>query len=242
MDNQGRINQKNGRLKPRSVKWLNSLLIFSLLLISPGASAEVTNAQISSLEAQTLNYTIFAGDTLEITVWGYDELTTLAKVRPDGEISYPLIGSVAAAGFSPQQLADEISAKLLDYVRHPRATVTVKDYHTIIVGVLGAVRQPGAYTVQYGARITEVLALAGGTTAEADSSHARFTRKTGDAAPEGRVQTLDLQKLLTHGETEHDLLLAEGDKLYVPNRRGIDWSKLLTIVSVAEILRRWVGW
>ncbi|MGE5578390.1 MAG: polysaccharide biosynthesis/export family protein, partial [Syntrophothermus sp.] len=160
-----------------------------------------------------------------------------------GEISYPLIGSVAAAGFSPQQLADEISAKLSDYVRNPRTTVTVKDYHTIIVEVLGAVRQPGAYTVQYGARITEVLALAGGTTAEADASHARFTRQPNGGTQEEQVQTLNLQELLAGEDISGNLLLAPGDKLYIPYRKTIDWGKLLTIVSVAEILRRlFTGW
>lgn len=243
MNVQSRINQKSRCMKRRTAKLLNFLLLLSLLLMSPVASAEVSTAQISNQEAPVANYVIFPGDILEITVWGYDELTAVAKVRPDGGISYPLIGSVAAAGLSPQQLADVISGKLSDYVRNPRTMVTVKDYHMIIVEVLGAVRQPGAYTVHYGARITEVLALAGGTSAEADSSHARFTRKTGGAAQEGQIQTLDLQKLLARGETGHDLLLAEGDRLYIPYRKMIDWGKLLTIVSVAEILRRLLtGW
>ena len=59
----------------------------------------------------TKEYIIGPEDLLEITVWRNQDLSKTVAVRPDGRISMPLIGDVAAVGKTPSQLTEEIASK-----------------------------------------------------------------------------------------------------------------------------------
>jgi len=71
------------------------------------------------------DYEVGPGDSLSISVWGVPELSVPVAVRPDGKITLPAVGDVAAAGRTPSQLSEELTAVLGDYVKNPIVTVTV---------------------------------------------------------------------------------------------------------------------
>ena len=58
------------------------------------------------------NYVIGADDLIKVEVWQEPNLSGTLPVRPDGNISLPLVGDVPAAGFTPMQLAADLTNRL----------------------------------------------------------------------------------------------------------------------------------
>src|SRR5262249_40656408 len=109
-------------------------------------------------------FVIGASDNLRITVWKNPELSTEAKVRPDGTITMPLIGDVLAAGRTPGELKVEITHKLSAYVKDENSTVTiaVTEVNSYRFTVSGNVEHGGIFTSKYYVTVAEALAMAGG--------------------------------------------------------------------------------
>ena len=112
-------------------------------------------------------YRVGPGDVLDIVVFEVEELSRPAVVTPEGTISLPLIGELPVRG----QTTLEIEAGLKQqygtrYLRDPQISVSVKDFRSQPVSVVGAVKEPGVYQLQGERRLVEVLAMAGGFTEE----------------------------------------------------------------------------
>ena len=73
-------------------------------------------------------YFISRGDTLDIYVWRWDDLTRDVIVRPDGRISYPLVGDIIAEGLTLIELDEIITELLKEFIRSPEVSVMVKDF------------------------------------------------------------------------------------------------------------------
>src|SRR6185369_7730454 len=69
------------------------------------------------------DYVIGEGDGLDIAVWGVKELSFPAKVRPDGKITVPGLGDVAASGQTPAALQSSLTTRLKELVKNPIVTV-----------------------------------------------------------------------------------------------------------------------
>jgi len=98
---------------------------------------------------QTRPYLIGPFDTLTIDVFGIEELSR-REVRADagGRISFPLVGTIDAAGKTTEQLAAEIEAQLRGrFIRNPQVTVNLKETVSRVITVDGEVREPGLYPV-----------------------------------------------------------------------------------------------
>jgi polysaccharide export outer membrane protein len=109
------------------------------------------------------DYVIGADDTLHISVWKEPDLTATLPVRPDGKISLPLLNDVAAAGFTPMQLADSITEKLKKYIADPRVTVVVTAMNSRRIFVSGEVTHSGAIPLLPGMTMLQALSSAGFT-------------------------------------------------------------------------------
>jgi polysaccharide export outer membrane protein len=110
------------------------------------------------------DYRIAPGDLLTVLVYREEGMTTHARVRQDGKVSVPLLHDVQAAGLSPAMLADQIQARLKQYINVPRVTVVVEETRPLTVPVLGEVAHPGQYALERGAGVLEALAAGGGLT------------------------------------------------------------------------------
>jgi len=114
------------------------------------------------------DYLIGKEDTLEIIVWGHEDLKRVMPVSLEGMISFPLIGEVKAAGISCGDLEKTIAAKLNEgFLVNPQVSVTVKEYKSQRVFVMGEVNKPGTYAVTRENNILFVLSQAGGPTKDA---------------------------------------------------------------------------
>lgn len=129
------------------------------------------------------DYRVNSGDQLEISVWREEELQREVTVLPDGTISFPLVGTIKAAGKTAAQLEQEISSKLeSNFVDGdvPDVTVTVASTSGLQFSVIGQVRSPGTFTPGRYVTILEALSFSGGVTEFASLSNIVVVRKSGE--------------------------------------------------------------
>ena len=155
-------------------------------------------------------YKVGIGDKIEVAVFGHDDLNRIVEVGSDGRINYPLIGDLAVAGKTVQQIDGEVTGILgKDYLVEPQVSVDVKEYHSQWITVIGEVRSPGRYVLKRNMRLIDLLAEAGGTTKEA-GSEILITRR-----PEGGSDTkqiaVDRDRLLSRDNQGEDIALRHGD-------------------------------
>ena len=156
------------------------------------------------------SYLLGPEDVLEVTVWGYPDMTRVVTVRPDGQVAVPLAGTVPAAGRSVERLTQDLTRAFAKYIINPQVTVIVKEFRKIRVSVLGQVTHPGAYTLPPGARILDAVSAASGVTDNAALPQAQLVRASGNTQP------LSLDGLLVQQDMRQNLLLEPGDTLIVP--------------------------
>jgi len=158
------------------------------------------------------SYVIGADDMLLVSVWKEPDLTTTLPVRPDGNISLPLLNDVTAAGLTPMQLAAAITEKLKKYVADPRVTVIVTQINSQKVYATGEVLHTGAIQLLPNMTVLQALASAGFTQfANLKSIYVlRFEN--------GKEQKIPVNyKRLVKGQgTNQNILLKPGDTIVVP--------------------------
>ena len=159
-------------------------------------------------------YVVGVRDELEIIVWRCPELDSEVVVRPeDGNITLSLIGDVKAAGRTPQQLAEAIGKKLAYFVKEPRVAVGVKKFGEKKVVLMGEVYGQGAYKLERGDRIIDLISRAGGYTKYAIPSCTFIVRGGYEKAEIIRV---NLGRLIYQGDLSQNVYLMENDIVYVP--------------------------
>ena len=151
-------------------------------------------------------------DVLDISVWRDTDLSRTLPVRPDGMITMPIVGDITAEGKTPNELADEIKAKLQAYVQEPKVTVIVREVNSSRVFVTGEVARPGAYPLRGRLSVLQAVALAGGLTAFADSDGILVIRRGADG---GQIP-VRYSEILADEEQKAEVLLAPGDTVVVP--------------------------
>jgi polysaccharide biosynthesis/export protein len=107
------------------------------------------------------DYIIGADDTLHVSVWKEPDLTASLPVRSDGKISLPLLNDVQAAGLTPMQLKDSITAKLKKFIDDPRVTVVVTGMNSQRIFITGEVVHSGATPLLPNMTMLQALSSAG---------------------------------------------------------------------------------
>jgi polysaccharide export outer membrane protein len=120
-------------------------------------------------------YLIGGGDNLQVNVWKNPELSQAVTVRPDGMITLPLIRDVPASGSTAMDLGKMIEARLAALVNSPNVTVTVVTASNYRVYTNGAVAN-GMFSLSAPINVLQLLARAGGPTADADLTRAFILR------------------------------------------------------------------
>ena len=186
-------------------------------------------------------YIIGSGDQLLITVVGHEkELIELILVRPDGMITYPMVGDVKAAGLTIAQLSLAISKKLstLGYYEDPQVTVQLKQTSQELIYVSGEVEEPGQKSFPEAVNVVEALSAAGWFKETADLANARIIKKGREAA--SKIIPVDLEKIVkrdiigqgivTEQSLDDRFMLSNGDVLIIPSalkEERVEASKIL---------------
>jgi polysaccharide export outer membrane protein len=179
----------------------------------------------ASVPAQR-EYLIGGGDTLQVNVWKNPELSQNVVVRPDGQITLPLIRDIRAEGLTAMQLGALLAEKLSSFVNAPNVTVTVSGPTSYRVYTQGAIAN-GIYALSAPTTARQLLARAGGGTVESDLKRASILRG------EARIP-VDLS-IAPAGQSALGLdpLLAPGDILAVPVRQ-VALERVLVVGEVAQ--------
>lgn len=126
----------------------------------------------------TANYVLGPDDEISVRVLDLDEIDGKTPVRVDirGNVNLPLVGRVHAAGATSEELEIEIAARLKKFLQTPTVTVSVTEFRSQPVSVLGAVQNPGVQQVRGRKTLFEMLSLVGGLKPEAGNS-IKITRR-----------------------------------------------------------------
>lgn len=158
-------------------------------------------------------YRIGPEDLLQISVWNNEAMSRTVPVRPDGNISLPLLNDVHAAGLTPMELREQLMQKLTDYMPHPEVSVIVNDVHSFKVAVIGQVPKPNRYELKSAATVIDALAMAGGFTEFASRSRVVVIRANG--AKTERIP-FDYEKVRDGDPKQVNFRLQPGDIVLVP--------------------------
>ena len=146
-------------------------------------------------------------------MWREDALKKEALVRPDGGLSFPLIGEVQAAGRTVAEIREEITKRLDKFVPDPAVSVTVLKTGSQRVYVLGKVTKPGEFAVGRYVDVLQALSMAGGVTSFADTSNIRIMRREGDRQV---VLPFEYGAVVRGQKVEQNIQLRTGDVVVVP--------------------------
>lgn len=124
------------------------------------------------------DYAIGAGDVLFISVWKDEALTRQAVVLPDGNITFPLVGKIKAAGKTVSVLNDELKEKISRFVPDPVLSLEVNQVNSMQIYVIGEVNHPGRFPISGNVNVLQALAMAGGFTPYAQRTRIKIFRQT----------------------------------------------------------------
>jgi polysaccharide export outer membrane protein len=175
-------------------------------------AAPQTPPAVGASPQDSATYMIGADDQLQVTVWKEAALTGSLTVRPDGDISMPLLGDVLAAGKTPMQLADLISAGLKKYVNDPTVTVTVSQVNSKRVFLIGQVQHIGPVMITPGMTVLQAISTAGGLTPYANGKKIYILR-----GPQGAQKRIPFNyKTALRDGNQQGVTLVPGDTIVVP--------------------------
>ena len=208
------------------------------------ASAQLDD--VKPLFATPKPYTLGAGDVVHITVWGRPELVlspaggTVAgaeagaqsavgngfNVSAEGDIQFPLIGTLRVAGLTENQARDALTTALKRYIVDPQVTFRIQAYRAGRVYIEGEVRSAGLLSVNdVPLTLPEAISRAGGLTATADRSQVQITRN-------GVTTAVNLVQLTQRGINPTQILLQHNDLVRIAHR---DDTK---VYVMGEVLRQ----
>lgn len=170
-------------------RWFGNLMRLTAFFLLLLAVANFATAQ---------EYTLNAGDTLRIHVYGEPDLSfPQLLVGQNGRISYPFLGELRVSGKSVGQVQDMLLAGLKpDYLVDPRVSVGIVRYRAFFVN--GEVRSPGSIEFQPGLTLRKAITLAGGFTERANRKEMLLVK---DGQLDKEAQKVDLDYRIQPGDT-----------------------------------------
>jgi polysaccharide biosynthesis/export protein len=175
-----------------------------------GATPAPTAAAAPSLPA---DYVIGPEDVLGVVFWRDQDMTGDVTVRPDGMVTLPLLGDVAAAGLTPDVLREQIQKAASKYVQDPSVTIVVRQINSRKVFITGEVKTPGAFPLTGPRTVMQVIALAGGLNEWADAKNITVARTENGRQVSFKFSYKDVAQ---GKKLEQNILLKPGDTVIVP--------------------------
>lgn len=204
-------------------------IIATMLL---GAALTFTNV------AAAAEYIMTPGDQLQIYVLGHPDISSTRAntdsaytVRPDGKLNFPLVGEIDVNGLTVYEFTKLLTKELSEYIINPSITVNVAKLGTTRVFVMGEVSRQGMYELTKSHRVLDALGAAGGFTQKAAKKDIYLVRNAG--TPEENVQKLNILNYMKKGDMTQNLVLQEGDCLYLTSNHKISLQDIGLFVSRA---------
>jgi len=202
--------------------WAQDYSAANKLDVNPAAvakeQAQEEPKQVQEAPTLVQEYVVGEGDLLRINVWKEPEISQSVTVRPDGNISLPLINEFRAAGLSPREIQELVTYKLKSVLTNPQVTVTVAEVRSKMVYVTGEVGKPGAYSIVAPMNVLQLIARAGGLTQFANRKEIYILRpgsQENTASKETRLK-FNYKEVVKGHNSEQNVVLQSGDTVVVP--------------------------
>jgi polysaccharide export outer membrane protein len=193
------------RYKEKSKNWVYGYEIFQS---SPTTFAPATDIPISG------DYILGPGDEIKVQIFGNRNFQSNSSITRSGEITLPEIGPVSLVGLNLNQATELINKKVSSKLIGTEAYITLGKLRTITVYVLGEAYQPGSYKVSSFTTLTNLLFVSGGVSEIGSIRNIQVKR-------DGRtISSFDLYDVLLQGDTSKDVLLRQGDTIFIPLIEG----------------------
>lgn len=202
--------------QPMGQRRFSSWMMFAsmvLLYAGCGLFSSGERSGPSAEAARDSEYILGPEDVLMISVWKDEHLTKEAVVRPDGMISFPLVGDVQAADRTVDDLRVDLTKRLSKFIPNPHVSVAVTKLLSYRIYVLGRVNKPGEYMVGHRTDVLQALSLAGGVTPYAAENDIKIMRRE-----RGEQRVLEFR----YGDAKQgkglgqNIVLQRGDVVMVP--------------------------
>lgn len=187
------------------------VFLFSFLILI----MEVIMAQ----EQFITEYRIGPKDLLEINVIGFEDLNRRIRVSEEGKISLPYLGDITVEGMTKSDLEKKLGQLLEEkYLQNPQITVTIVEYQSRRVFLIGAVTTPGPYELQGRLTLLKLISQAGGLTADAGNEIIVMRQM-----PDGTKTSLKIsvEDLILDGDASLDIPLQADDIVTIPVDRTV---------------------
>lgn len=156
------------------------------------------------------DFPVGPGDTIQIQLFGKENVEHTLVVTREGMLQLPGIGPVPVAGQRFEEVKRNIEQRVARQMIGMKASITMGPLRSIRVFVMGDVNRPGSYTVSALSTMTNALFVSGGIKPIGSLRNVQLKRS-------GTVVTqLDLYDLLLRGDTSKDARLQPGDVIFVP--------------------------
>jgi polysaccharide export outer membrane protein len=175
-------------------------------------------------------YILQAGDVISISVVEHPEFSGRHKIRPDGRVNYPVIGEIEVASLTCAQLVKIMQGKLSSYVNNPVVSVSIEDYYSNKIYVIGAVRAAGQYQIYEPLDVMKAVAMCGGLS-NSKAKSIKIIRA------DGTILNVDARKLWS-AEGKRDAkqyMLYPGDTMYVPDSFELPWNLVYIVLSTISL-------
>ncbi|MGE0703133.1 MAG: polysaccharide biosynthesis/export family protein [Vicinamibacterales bacterium] len=177
------------------------------------ADAGVVEAGVQSSVTPPADYVIGPEDVLGVLFWREEEMSGDVTVRPDGMITLPLLGDIAAAGLKPDALRAQVQAAVDRYLTDASVTVVVREIKSRQVFITGEVVSPGAYPLTGPRTIMQAIAIAGGLKEWADAENITVMRFEQGVQKSYRFNYNDVAR---GRQLSQNVQLMPGDTIVVP--------------------------
>ncbi len=189
-----------------STKVVKNVLFFTLL------SFLFLNHPLFAASGQ--KFVLGPGDYIEISVWKDPDLTKTVVVQPDGNISFPLIGDVEAAGHTVGELRQIVTKRLKEYISNPVVSILPVKIESYKIYVIGKVNKPGMFVVLPPVNVMQALSMAGGLNPFAKSDEISILRVSNRGTQE-RIR-FNYKDITKGRRLEQNINLKSGDVIVVP--------------------------
>jgi len=187
---------------------------FALLLVllagCGGANALGAAAAGPAVDA---GYRLGAEDVMLISVWKDEQLTKEVVVRPDGMVSFPLVGDLQAEDRTVEEIRVDLVKRLNKYIPNPNVSVAVMKVMSYKIYVVGRVNKPGEYLIGHYTDVLQALSLAGGLSPFAAENDIKVIRRVKGQQQVFPFRYGDVRK---GQDLEKNILLQRGDVVMVP--------------------------
>ena len=172
-------------------------------------------------------YYMRPGDELNIVVTQQQDLGNSSTnqspfvVRPDGNVSFPLVGEIHAEGMTVSQFTNVLQQGLARYIVDPDVSVNISKLGRVRVYVFGEVRKPGAVELEKGHTVIDAIGAAQGFTRDTAKKKIFLIHQD---QPKSLIP-INLNNMLKTGDMSQNVTLREGDILYLTKNHRIDFAR-----------------